>query len=322
MKRFALLTTVLTAVLTLLLPFIGGGGPALTGGVSYASAAKSSGPLYASSIDAPSASDPDEATVVSHRGQLAKSRAATEAYLKVDTEHLGQKPVPIPVVVEPPAAPPAASYSGNRGGVSSARTSRGGGIRSGGSSAGGSTPAPSAAAPAAGASCPARGGGGGSAPGGSESGIGGTTSGDIQSFSAALNSIRAANCLQPIASGNFRYDSCMEQRLYWMAEDPSTNPGNTWGHTGVRSLAPDANGVYYSDAVPAKGCDGNLAGGSGNSGATVAQKWWDSLSHRASLYRPSVTSTAGVCIYFAMTHGGVPGENAGFARAAARWGGC
>ena len=319
MKRFALLTTVLTAVLTLLLPFIGGSGPALTGGASYASAAGFNGPRYASSIDAPATAAPTETSIASHRGQLAKSRAATTAHLTVDTEHLGQKPVPIPVVVASPADPPAAGNPASRGGASSRTPNRGGGSSAGGSSAGGSAAAPS---PAAGASCPARASGGGSAPGGSESGIGGTTSGDIQSFSAALNSIRAANCLQPIASGNFRYDSCMEQRLYWMAEDPSTNPGNTWGHTGVRSLAPDANGVYYSDAVPAKGCDGNLAGGSGNSGATVAQKWWDSLSHRASLYRPSVTSTAGVCIYFAMTHGGVPSENPGFARAAARWGGC
>ena len=307
MKRFALLTTVLTAVLTLLLPFVGGGGPSLTGSESSASAARSTAPIYASALVAPVASVAAPTTIV-NEVLLAKATAATAAYLASDTEHLGQKPVPIPVVIAPPAAPPA---------VVSHRTSWGGS-----SGAAASTPTPRAAAAAAGISCPAAGGGGGSAPGGGESGIGGTTSGDIQSFSAALNSIRAANCLQPIASGNFRYDSCMEQRLYWMAEDPSTNPGNTWGHTGVRSLAPDANGVYYSDAVPAKGCDGNLAGGSGNSGATVAQKWWDSLAHRASLYRPSVTSTAGVCIYFAMTHGGVPSENPGFARAAARWGGC
>ncbi len=315
MKRFALLTTILTVVLTLLLPFVGGGGPSLTGSVSSASAAGSTAPVYASSAVAPVTSVAVTATIV-NEVLLAKAAvatasataAATAAYLASDTEHLGQKPVPIPVVVAPPAAPTVAG---------SGPTSRGGG-----SSAGASTADRRAAAAAAGSSCPGDGGGGGSAPGGSESGIGGTTSGDIQSFSATLNAIRAANCLQPIDSGNFRYDSCMEQRLYWMAEDPSTNPGNTWGHSGVRSLAPDDNGAYYSDSVPARGCDGNLAGGSGNSGATVAQKWWDSLPHRASLYRPSVGSTAGVCIYFAMTHGGVPDENPGFTRAAARWGGC
>jgi hypothetical protein len=318
MKRFAILTTALTAVLTLVLPFIGGGGPALTGNVSSASAIGSAAPRYASSVVATAASAAvAPITVVTNEVLLAKAQAATTALLKSDTEHLGQKIVPIPVVVAPPAAPPAAQPS-----IGSHRTNRGWSVSAGSSGAGSSSAGGGAPAAAAGSSCPGNGGGGGSAPGGSESGIGGTTSGDIQSFSAAMNAIRAANCLQPISSGNFRYDRCMEQRLYWMAEDPSTNPGNTWGHSGVRSLAPDANGVYYSDAVPAKGCDGNLAGGSGNTGATVAQKWWDSLSHRASLYRPSVGSTAGVCIYFAMTHGGVPSENPGFARAAARWGSC
>jgi hypothetical protein len=300
MKRFALLTTVLTAVLTLVLPFIGGGGPALSG--SVASASSSRAPRYASSIAAPAAAT---AGAPVNDVPLAKIEAATAASLSVDTEHLGQKPVPIPVVVAPPAAAPSASGVRRSGGAAPSTADR------------------RAAAAAVGASCPTGAGGGGSAPGGSESGIGGTTSGDIQSFSATLNAIRVANCLQPIPAANFRYDACMEQRLYWMAEDPSTNPGNTWGHSGVKSLAPDANGVYYSDAVPAKGCDGNLAGGSGNSGATVAQKWWDSLPHRASLYRPNVTgSTAGVCIYFAMTHGGLPNESPGFTRAAARWSGC
>ncbi|MES2092770.1 MAG: hypothetical protein V4531_03025 [Actinomycetota bacterium] len=314
MKRFALLTTVLTAVLTLVLPFIGGGGPSLSGTAS-ASASGTAAPRYASSLIAPAASPAVRASIVTNEVLLARANAATAAYLASDSEHIGQKPVPIPVVVAPPAAAPApAGPAGPR------RTARVG--VSGASSVGAGTAERRAAATAAGASCASGGGGGGSAPGGSESGIGGTTSSDIQSFSATMNAIRVANCLPPIASSNFRYDPCMEQRLYWMAEDPSTNPGNTWGHTGVKSLAPAADGVYYSDAVASKGCDGNLAGGSGNSGASVAQKWWDSLPHRASLYRPSVGSTAGVCIYFAMTHGGIPGENPGFARAAARWGSC
>jgi hypothetical protein len=30
----------------------------------------------------------------------------------------------------------------------------------------------------------------------------------------------------------------------------------------------------------------------------------------------------GVCVYFAVTHGGVPDEPVAFARAAARWGAC
>ena len=344
MKRFALFSTALAAVFTLLLPFIGGGEPAVTGRVSSASAVGSTESSYASWIAVSASAAPTgpsklfqkselakaRAAAAAHpavdtgqpgpsklfqKSELAKARAAAAAHPAVDTGQPGHKSEPIPVVVVPPVVPPTTHKPAVPAGVSST---------------GGSTPVSnpavppvsSPAVPAASTSCPSNGGGGGSAPGGSESGISGTSSADIQSFSAALNSIRAANCLQPIASQNFRYDSCMEQRLYWMAEDPSTNPGNTWGHSGVRSLAPAADGVYYSDAVPAKGCDGNLAGGSGNTGATVAQKWWDSLSHRASLYRPSVTSTAGVCIYFAMTHGGVPSEDPGFTRAAARWGGC
>jgi hypothetical protein len=156
-------------------------------------------------------------------------------------------------------------------------------------------------------------------------GVAGTTSADLSSFALKYNAIRVANCLKPVPLANFRYDACMEQRLFWMAQDPSTNPGNTWGHAGVHSIAPDANGVYYSDAVPSVGCDGNLAGGSGNSGATVAQKWWDSAPHRTSLYKPTYAgATAGVCIYFAMTHGdgSLGSESASFTRAAARWSGC
>jgi hypothetical protein len=122
-----------------------------------------------------------------------------------------------------------------------------------------------------------------------------------------------ANCLPPVPMANFRHDSCMEDRLFWMAEDPSLDPMSAWGHIGSQR----------SDGVPSVGCDGNLAGGSSDSGASVAQKWWDSSGHRASLYKPTVTgSTAGVCIRFAMTHGGLPAEPATFTRAAARWGNC
>ena len=139
----------------------------------------------------------------------------------------------------------------------------------------------------------------------------GRTSDDLASFAAAYNSIRVANCLSPVPMSNFRYDSCMEDRLFWMAEDPSPDPASAWGHMGS----------VRSDGVPSYGCDGNLAGGSGNSGATVAQKWWNSTAHRNSLYRPN-SGIGGVCIYFAMTHGGVPNEPYSFTRAAARWGGC
>lgn len=154
----------------------------------------------------------------------------------------------------------------------------------------------------------------GSAPGKiSPKGVQGTTSADLAAFAQAFNAKRAAQCLKPIPVANFRYDSCMEARLFWMAEDPSTNPASAWGHIGTQR----------SDGVPSVGCDGNLAGGMNNTGATVAQKWWDSSSHRTALYKPSYSgSTAGVCIYFAVTHGGVPNEPTAFLRAAARWSSC
>jgi hypothetical protein len=141
-------------------------------------------------------------------------------------------------------------------------------------------------------------------------GVGGTTQDDLTTFAAAFNAIRIENCLEPIPYGNFYYDSCMEARLFWMAESPSPDPADAWGHEGS----------VRSDGVPSVGCDGNLAGGSGNTGATVASKWWYSLDHRASLYRPG-DGVAGACIAFAMTHGGID-EPYDFTRAAARWTWC
>jgi uncharacterized protein YkwD len=144
----------------------------------------------------------------------------------------------------------------------------------------------------------------------SAGGVTGTSTTDLQSFAHKYNAIREANCLPSIPIANFRYDRCMEDRLFWVAEDPSLDPMSAWGHIGSQR----------SDGVPSVGCDGNLAGGLDNSGPTVAQKWWDSSGHRASLYKPTVTgSTAGVCILFAMTHGGLPAEPTSFTRAAARW---
>jgi hypothetical protein len=142
-------------------------------------------------------------------------------------------------------------------------------------------------------------------------GVGGTTSADLEQFARAYNAIRVANCLPPIALENFHFDACMQARLFWMAEDPSTDPTSAWGHVGS----------VRSDGVASTGCDGNLAGGKSNTPAIVAQKWWDSLPHRATLYRPD-DAIGGVCIYFAMTHGGVPNEDYDFVRAAARWDQC
>ena len=150
----------------------------------------------------------------------------------------------------------------------------------------------------------------GTAPGSSSpGGIPGTTTADIVSFATAMNEIRVSNCLTPIPLANFRYDSCMQQRLFWMADDPSTDPSSAWGHTGT---------AKRSDGKPIVGCDGDLAGGMNNTGAVVAQKWWDSSDHRASLYAPSYKgSMATTCVHFAMTHGGLPNEPSVFTRAIA-----
>lgn len=282
MKRFAFLATVFTTVLVAVLPFVGGGGPGLT--VQAVADSGSATPLLAS-VAAPAATSAKPVAAIAttmrtdDEAAVAAYFAAAAAALKSDQEHLAQKPVPKP--------PPPVTAS--------------------------STPAERRAArEAAGLSCP--GGAGGGVPGApgaySAQGVAGTTSDDLASFAYQYNAIRVANCLDPVPFGNFYYDSCMEARLFWMAESPSPDPTDAWGHMGS----------VRSDGVPSVGCDGNLAGGSGNSGATVAQKWWESSGHRASLYRPG-SGVGGVCIAFAMTHGGID-EPYSFTRAAASWTGC
>lgn len=205
---------------------------------------------------------------------------------------------------------------GSTGGSSSGGSSSGG--TTGGTNTGGGTtakPTPSTPPPPPAPVCPAAIGGStaGAPSRTSPLGVAGTTSDDLQSFAQTFNSIRVANCLPPVPFGNIRYDSCKEDRLFWMAEDPSEDPMSAWGHIGS----------VRSDGLASVGCDGNLAGGSGNTGSTVAQKWWDSSSHRTSLYKPTYTSsTSSVCILFSMTHGGVPNEPYSFTRAAARWVSC
>ena len=287
LKRTLLVGTVFGAVLALGLPFVGGGGPA-SGTSAYAEGGVML-PVAATSPIASTGRVGDTAAALAAVTLPVASDALPAAPardLRVDTEHLAQKPVPKPIPVPQSAA---ARRSGTAERV--------------------------AARQAAGLSCP--GNVGGSTPGApgitSAAGVGGTTSADLQSFATQYNAIRVANCLEPVPMSNFRYDPCMEARLFWIAEDPSPDVNSAWGH----------NGTQRSDGVPAVGCDGNLAGGSGNTGATVAQKWWNSASHQKSLYRPTYTgSMGGVVICFAMVHGGVPHDGYGFTRAAARWGGC
>ncbi len=151
------------------------------------------------------------------------------------------------------------------------------------------------------------------APGTAHAGgaVAGTTTEDLQAFSVRFNELRIAACLEPFPADRFLWSECLEQRLVWMATDPSTDPASAWGHAGS----------VRSDGVPSAGCDGNLAGGDGNTGATVAGKWWDSSRHRESLYRPG-EDPGDACIAFAMTHGGVPDEPSSFTRAAAVWAEC
>ncbi len=276
MKRSLFLGAVFTTVMVLVLPFVGGGGPSFLSPANAAPAV--AGPVLRSSIFVDSS-----APALGAAAAAIDVEVSAKAPLTADTEHLSQKPVPKPL--------PPVSAAGAASGTNERRAARA----------------------AAGLSCPGNPGGGtNGAPGRvSGGGVQGTTSDDLASFAATYNSIRVANCLDPIPMANIRYDSCMEDRLFWMAEDPSEDPASAWGHVGS----------VRSDGVPSYGCDGNLAGGSGNSGATVAQKWWNSASHRASLYRPG-SGIGGACIYFAMTHGGVPNEPYSFSRAAARWGGC
>jgi len=289
MGRVPWLAAAFTAVLVGVVPFVGGGGPGLTDIATANSAARS--PLFASTATGPIEQAPQVVAIASvervTEESLAAQLKAEAKALTVDSEHLAQKAVP-----KPKPKPIVVASSGGSGYYASASVTQ---LR--------------AAYAAAGQSCPGNVGGG--VPGApsrtSSQGVAGTTSGDLASFAYAYNSIRVSNCMQPIPLSNFRYDSCMEDRLFWMAESPSSNPLDGWGH----------NGTTRSDGVPARGCDGNLAGGSGNTGATVASKWWASSSHRASLYRPG-TSIAGACIAFAMTHGGID-EPYGFVRAAARW---
>ena len=282
MKRIAFLASLFAAVLVIVLPFVGGGGPGLTSPAVADSG--SATPLLASSTVAVTAPVVDAprvalATTVRVTEEYAKAKADAEAAaLTQDWEHIAQKPVPKPVVVV------------LEDGSVDRRT----------------------LLASQGQSCPGDAGGSvGGAPGGySAQGVPGTTSDDLASFAYTYNAIRVENCLEPIPYGNFYYDSCMEARLIWMAESPSPDPLDAWGH----------NGSVRSDGVPSTGCDGNLAGGSGNTGATVASKWWYSLAHRASLYRPG-DGVGGACIAFAMTHGGID-EPYDFTRSASRWTGC
>jgi hypothetical protein len=146
-----------------------------------------------------------------------------------------------------------------------------------------------------------------------EDGLQGTTNQDLANFALEYNANRIANCLPPIALANIRFDKCLSDRMFWIAEDPSTNPSSAWGHDLPRS-----------DGAKMRGCDGDIAGGLGDTGTTAADKWWQSTDHRASLYQPKWgnDSYSNVCIGFAIVHGGLPLGTDSMSRESARWEDC
>ncbi len=276
MKLFASIATVLVTVIVLIVPVVGGSGSGLN--VPKVADSGSASPRIASITTPPEIVDVGEPRVaVAISTTVSEPGASSGSSWDVASEHLAQQPVVAPI---------------SNGANSSATNDR---------RAADTQQTPGC--PAAGVPITS-----GAPSVTSAGGVAGTTSDDLTAFAIQYNAIRASNCLQPVT--RFIYDSCMETRLFWMAESPSPDPSDAWGHIGSVRI----------DGVPSVGCDGNLAGGSGNTGVTVATKWWDSTSHRASLYRPG-TSTVGVCISFAMTHGG-NGDPYSFTRAAARWTTC
>ncbi|MBF4600147.1 hypothetical protein ITJ55_04920 [Frigoribacterium sp. VKM Ac-1396] len=146
------------------------------------------------------------------------------------------------------------------------------------------------------------------------SGATGTTTADLDAFRAAYQEQRRQGCLGLLPADNVRYDACLERYLLWIAGDPSPDPLSAWGHKGE---------VVRSDGEPPAGCDGNLAGGTGTTGAVAAAKWWASSPHRDAVYRPDFRGDlAHACLGFASVHGGAPGDSPDFVRSASRWYAC
>src|SRR5690554_2402486 len=93
MKRSALLVALFTAVITLVLPFVGGSGPSLMSSTA-AFAETPSGPMFAS--EASAVAQVATATIETGASDTAVTDAEAKAALSTDSEHLAQKPVPKP----------------------------------------------------------------------------------------------------------------------------------------------------------------------------------------------------------------------------------
>ncbi|MER3388781.1 MAG: hypothetical protein RJQ01_01990, partial [Microcella sp.] len=235
--------TAATALATLLLaavPFFGGTSGEVASIVGGQVGAASSSPVI-SGIDARRTADESSIRLLEMVERAAPEAGVDDAdsdSRDSDTEHSAQKPVAVGTSPGSGGTSSGSSDGSTGGSGTSSGGSSNGGSSSGGSSggSGSSEPPPAPKPPPAPEppACPAAvGGSTGGAPGTTSSGgVAGTTSSDLATFAARFNQIRVANCLPPVPFANIRYDSCMEQRLFWMAEDPSTDPMSAWGHIG------------------------------------------------------------------------------------------
>ena len=287
MKRVFILGTLFTLVLVLVTPFVGGGGPGLASAI--ASATASGVPLLASGITAPvqtvevpaAETGPVAIATVVRIDETAmiEQAKAEAAALAVDYEHLAQKPVPKPKPV----------ITDGGGGQSARQWYAEQGL-----------------------GCPGDAGGGpGGAPGASSAlGVGGTTSDDVASFAYTYNSIRVVELpraravrqllLRLLHGGAAVLDGRVAQR----------GPDGCLGSHGLRP-----HRWRPEPGLRRQPC------------RRIRQQRRDRRIEVVELGRaPCVALQAGyvggmggVCIAFAMTHGGVPNEPYDFTRAAARW---
>ena len=103
MKRSAFLIAAVLAVLVVVLPFIGGGGPGLLT-TPAAAVSGTAAPIFAANVSAPATSeeaDPPRVAIASvvridEVAIAAQAAAHADDPLTQDFEHLAQKPVPKP----------------------------------------------------------------------------------------------------------------------------------------------------------------------------------------------------------------------------------
>lgn len=199
MKSYAFLATVFSTAVIVALPFVGGPRrthrPRRRGSIGC----RGTHARFGHRCRTVSVRRPGRAALQRKLGRIIEARIVAESKsLTSDWEHLAQKPVPKPL---PPVDAAGAASGPTNAALRSRRRD---------------SPAPDSARAAR------------AAPGAvSALGVPGTTSDDLASFAYQYNAIRAENCLEPVSY--FVYDSCMEARLFWMAESPSPDPMDALG---------------------------------------------------------------------------------------------